>query len=40
LEDLIREYWWLIFPIFGMGLAAYELVKAEPRAMRRRLEGK
>jgi hypothetical protein len=40
LEDLIGEFWWLIFPIFGIGLAAFELVKDEARADDRRLEGK
>jgi hypothetical protein len=39
--DVIRDFWWLIFPIFGVAVAARELVREDRRAarMRRWLEG-
>lgn len=32
MEDLFRSYWWLIFPIFGMGMAFWGMVQDDRRA--------
>lgn len=30
-EELFRDYWWLIFPVFGMGMAMWGMVSSERR---------
>jgi len=30
-EELFRDFWWLIFPIFGMGMAAFGMSQSESR---------
>lgn len=30
-EELFRDYWWLIFPIFGMGMAFWGMISSERR---------
>lgn len=32
MEELFRDYWWLIFPVFGMFMAARGLSDSERRA--------
>lgn len=31
MEDLFQQFWWLIFPIFGMGMGAYSMWSHERR---------
>lgn len=31
MEDLFRQFWWLIFPIFGMFMAVYGMISSEKR---------
>ncbi len=35
MEDLFRDYWWLIFPIFGMAMAIYGMAQDEQRTRAR-----
>jgi hypothetical protein len=30
-EELFRDFWWLIFPIFGMVMAAWSMAQEERR---------
>lgn len=32
MEELFRDYWWLIFPIFGMAMAFWGMVQDDRRA--------
>lgn len=46
LEELFRDFWWLLFPIFGMVFALVEMLGEQRRAgrviaqARRELEGR
>lgn len=31
MEDLFRQFWWLIFPLFGMFMAVYGMITSEKR---------
>ncbi|MEZ5970326.1 MAG: hypothetical protein R3C31_00780 [Hyphomonadaceae bacterium] len=31
-EELFRDYWWLMFPIFGMGMGLWGMVSSERRS--------
>ncbi|HYD45003.1 MAG TPA: hypothetical protein VEA79_07055 [Phenylobacterium sp.] len=31
MEDLFRQFWWLLFPLFGMGMGAYGMWTSERR---------
>lgn len=31
-EELFRDYWWLIFPIFGMGMAVFGMMQDERKS--------
>jgi len=30
-EDLFRDFWWLLFPIFGMGMGIFGMLQTESR---------
>lgn len=32
MEELFRDFWWLIFPIFGMGMSVWGMVHSERRS--------
>jgi hypothetical protein len=32
MEDLFRQFWWLIFPLFGMGMAVLGMFTSERRS--------
>jgi hypothetical protein len=32
MADLVREFWWLIFPVFGMVMALWGMAQSEGRA--------
>ena len=34
MEDLFREFWWLMFPVFGMAIAVAEFLRDERRTDR------
>lgn len=31
-EELFRDYWWLIFPIFGMGMAVFGMLQDDRKS--------
>lgn len=31
-EELFRDFWWLLFPIFGMGMAVFGMLQNESRS--------
>jgi len=45
-EDLFRDFWWLVFPVFGMVMALFGVLQENRRIdqihdrARRQLEGK
>jgi len=45
-EDLFRDFWWLVFPVFGMAMALFGVLQENRRIdqihdrARRQLEGK
>ncbi len=32
MEELFRDFWWLIFPIFGMGMSVWGMAHSERRS--------